>query len=85
LFPNHPPITNFLGFPILSKTHLYGFIYFADKVDGTLFNDEDFIIGKTLVSELSMMFENFEFYNTIQHHAAKLQLEVSKRKKLRET
>jgi len=80
LFPNHPVITSFLGFPIFSKTHLYGFIYFADKIDGTLFNDEDLLIGGALVSELSILYENFVFQSMIQHHATKLQLEMNKRK-----
>ena len=80
LFPNHPLVTSFLGFPIFSKTHLYGFIYFADKIDGTIFNDEDLLIGGALVSGLSVLYENLIFQEMIQHHAAKLQLEINKRK-----
>ncbi len=81
LFPNHPPIKNFLGFPIATKAHLYGFIYFADKMDGTIFSHEDVQTANMLVSELSILYENFELYDALQRHVAKLQIESTERKK----
>ncbi len=84
LFPNHPMIKSFLGLPIFSKNHLYGFIYFADKKDGNIFNEEDSQIANTLTSEFATLFENFEFYDAMQRHAYNLQLEVLKRKRAQE-
>lgn len=79
--PHHPAITNFLGLPIATKTHLYGFFYFADKMDGTIFSEGDQQIARSLVSELSVLYENFEFYDSLQRHATKLQLAITERKK----
>lgn len=81
LIPHHPAITNFLGFPIVTQTHLYGFFYFADKMDGTIFSEEDQKVARFLVSELSVLYENFELYDSLQRHATKLQLAITERKK----
>ena len=45
LFPNHPLIRNFLGFPLFSKQRVYGFIYFADKIARAIFSEEDQLIA----------------------------------------
>lgn len=82
--PHHPAITNFLGFPIATKTHLYGFFYFADKMDGTIFSEGDQQIAHSFVSELSVLYENFELYDSLQRHATRLQLAIAERKKAQE-
>jgi signal transduction histidine kinase len=41
-FPeNHPHMDSFLGAPIIVGNHLYGMIYLSDKLDGTLFTEDD--------------------------------------------
>lgn len=81
LLPYHPPIKNFIGVPIVTKNHLYGFFYFADKLDGTTFSEGDQQLARSLVSELSVLYENFELYDALQRHATKLQLSVTQQKK----
>lgn len=48
-FPdNHPPMTSFLGVPIMASRQLFGMLYLSDKVDGTPFTDEDQLLVETL-------------------------------------
>lgn len=48
-FPeNHPPMDAFLGVPIRMGQQLYGMLYLTDKIDGTVFNDQDQLLIETL-------------------------------------
>jgi GAF domain-containing protein len=39
--PNHPPMTSFLGVPILLRGIAYGNLYLTEKADGADFTEED--------------------------------------------
>lgn len=38
---NHPPMTSFLGVPILIGQQLYGMLYLCDRIDGQPFDEQD--------------------------------------------
>jgi PAS domain S-box-containing protein len=75
---------NVLGVPIITASHLYGFIYCMDKVDNTEFNQVDMQIASTLATEISVLYENIELYNVIQRHAANLEIEKTKRSEIQQ-
>jgi signal transduction histidine kinase len=40
--PNHPPMTRFLGVPVMTgDNHVYGNLYLCDRLDGEDFSEED--------------------------------------------
>lgn len=39
--PNHPPMSTFLGVPIISGNHLYGMLYLTEKEQGGDFTEND--------------------------------------------
>ena len=45
--PNHPPMTSFLGVPILLRGEVFGNLYLTDKADGEVFTDvdEELVVG----------------------------------------
>lgn len=45
---NHPYMTSFLGVPIQVGGRLFGILYLCDKIDGTLFDDQDQWLVETM-------------------------------------
>jgi signal transduction histidine kinase len=45
--PNHPPMTSFLGVPIIVRGVVFGNLYLCDKVGGDVFTDvdEELVVG----------------------------------------
>ena len=74
---HHPAITNLVGTKLITKTGLYGFIYFANKIDEPKFFDDDIRVANTLATEIALLYENSEMYEAIQKHAVKLQLAMN--------
>ncbi|MBN1668669.1 MAG: GAF domain-containing protein, partial [Anaerolineales bacterium] len=60
--PEHPPMTSFLGVPILSGQRLLGQIYLTDKLDGGEFTDEDALVIETLAAYAAVAIENTRLY-----------------------
>jgi signal transduction histidine kinase len=56
--PHHPPMTTFLGVPILARGEVFGNLYLTDKVGGEEFteDDESLIVG--LASAAGVAIEN---------------------------
>ncbi len=78
-FPSvHSVINHFLGARLITSNHLYGFVYFADKNDNAEFEEIDCLITNTLATEIAMLYENIDLYDTMQRHAAKLQISSKK-------
>lgn len=83
---NHPTIHCLLGTPITTTSnHLYGFFYFADKLDHPDFNKADIQITHILAMKIALLYENFEQYNIIQRQVAHLEIEKTKREKSQKT
>jgi signal transduction histidine kinase/CheY-like chemotaxis protein len=81
LVEGHPPVRNFLGVPVASSGEIYGWLYFADRLGADDFTEEDERIASTLALQLALLRENLALYDMVQSHAAKLQLEVTERRR----
>ena len=77
----HPPVLSILAVPIRSADRAYGWIYFADKTGALAFSMEDERLANIMAAKLALLYENLAFYDVIQRHAAKLQIEAAERKR----
>ncbi len=62
--PGHPPMTAFLGVPILLRSVVYGNLYLADKHDGAEFTEEDEELTRLLAAQAAVAIENARLYET---------------------
>jgi two-component system sensor histidine kinase DevS len=63
--PNHPPMTSFLGVPILSGSHLLGQIYLTDKEDYTEFTRDDERVIEMLAAYAAVAIINARMYKDL--------------------
>jgi signal transduction histidine kinase len=63
--PNHPPMTSFLGVPILSGNQLLGQIYLTDKEDYTEFTRDDERVIEMLAAYAAVAIVNARMYNEL--------------------
>lgn len=63
--PNHPPMTSFLGVPILSGNQLYGQIYLTDKEDYTEFTRDDERVIEMLAAYATVAIVNAHMYEDL--------------------
>ena len=67
--------------PVRSANSVYGWLCVADKVGDESFEDEDEQVAVTLAAQFALTFGNLTQYDEIQQHAAKLEIEVSERRR----
>ncbi|MCW2949859.1 MAG: putative two-component system sensor kinase, partial [Thermoleophilia bacterium] len=60
--PNHPPMTSFLGVPIVSRGEVKGRIYLTEKRGSASFSDEDERVVVTLASQAAIAIQSAELY-----------------------
>jgi signal transduction histidine kinase len=64
-FPaNHPPMTTFLGLPIVLRGVAYGNLYLTEKADGTDFTEEDEELAQLLAAQAAVAIENARLYES---------------------
>lgn len=63
--PNHPPMTSFLGVPILSGNRLLGQIYLTDKEDYSEFTRDDERVIETLAAYAAVAIINAHMYEDL--------------------
>ncbi len=63
--PNHPPMTSFLGVPIVSGNQLLGQIYLTDKEDFTEFTRDDERVIETLAAYAAVAIVNARMYEEL--------------------
>ncbi|MCU1399903.1 MAG: putative signal transduction histidine kinase [Acidimicrobiales bacterium] len=56
--PGHPPMTSFLGVPILLRGKVFGNLYLTDKHDGLVFTDVDQELAVGLAAAAGLAIEN---------------------------
>ncbi|HYG11531.1 MAG TPA: response regulator, partial [Pyrinomonadaceae bacterium] len=71
---------SFLGAPILSRAHAYGWLYLSNKLDADEFSEADERLAVTLATQVASAYENARLYAEAQRHASELQQEVAERK-----
>jgi two-component system, NarL family, sensor histidine kinase DevS len=64
--PNHPPMTSFLGVPILLRTQVFGNLYFTDKLDGDVFTDVDEELVVALAAAAGLAIDNARMHEHVQ-------------------
>ncbi|NMG45127.1 PAS domain S-box protein [Aromatoleum toluvorans] len=77
--PGHPPLSAFLGVPLVSTRRRYGWLYFGDKLGAAAFGEADERTALTLAAQAIIGYENAQMYALLERHAAKLQREVGER------
>ena len=77
--PNHPPMTTFLGVPILLRGVAYGNLYLTEKAGGEDFNEADQELVGVLASQAAVAIENARLYEASMRWSRQLEslIEVS--------
>ncbi len=66
-FPkNHPPMTTFLGAPVIARGTVYGNIYLTDKHGGEAFDEQDEESLEVLAAQAGIAIENARLYEESQ-------------------
>ena len=63
--PHHPPMTSFLGVPILSGSQVLGQIYLTDKEDAPEFTQDDERVIETLATYAAVAIGNARLYEDL--------------------
>jgi signal transduction histidine kinase/GAF domain-containing protein len=82
-FPqHHPPMTNFLGVPIIRSGNVFGNLYMADKLGAEEFSSEDEEILSLFAAHAAIAIENARLYTEtdIQLKAKVVQVEREERR-----
>ncbi len=74
--PNHPPMTSFLGVPIVTHGHVVGNLYLTEKRTGNEFTDEDARLVEILARHAAVAIENAQLYRTLELDRRRLKLLV---------
>lgn len=81
-FPeNHPPMTTFLGVPIITSGTVAGRIYLTEKGGGIPFTADDERLVQVLASQAAIAIDNATLNDRLQHTAAAL-AEASRHKSI---
>lgn len=74
-FPkNHPPMTSFLGVPIMSRGEVVGNLYLTEKRTGVEFTDDDARLVEVLARHAAVAIENAKLYRQVEGQQQRLQL-----------
>ncbi|MFI5280028.1 MAG: ATP-binding protein [Gemmatimonadales bacterium] len=60
--PNHPPMTSFLGVPIVGRSRTFGNLYMTDKIDAEEFSQEDERIAVLLAGQAAAAIESTRLF-----------------------
>lgn len=63
--PGHPPMTSFLGTPLVVRGRVYGNLYLTDKQDGDEFTETDERLIIALASAVGITVENAQLHQRI--------------------
>ncbi len=64
--PGHPPMTSFLGVPVLVRGEVFGNLYLTDKVGGRTFTDADEELAVGLSASAGVAIDNARMHNRIR-------------------
>jgi signal transduction histidine kinase len=70
--PNHPPMTSFLGVPIMLRGVAYGNLYLTEKRDGE-FTEEDVDVITLLAAQAAVAVENARLYESATRWSRQLE------------
>ena len=64
--PGHPPMTSFLGVPIMIRGEVYGNLYLTDKIGAAEFSDDDLELAEALAVAAGIVIENVRLHSLLQ-------------------
>lgn len=64
--PNHPPMTTFLGVPIVVRGEVFGNLYLTEKEDGGAFTDIDEELAMALAAAAGIAIDNARLHTQAQ-------------------
>ncbi len=64
--PNHPPMTSFLGVPIVTRGEVFGNLYLTDKTTAEAFTDLDEQLVTTLAAAAGIVINNARLYGHVR-------------------
>ena len=70
--PGHPPMTSFLGVPIVSRGEVFGNLYLTDKTSAEVFTDLDEQLVSGLAGAAGVVIDNARLYGRVQRRDATL-------------
>jgi two-component system, NarL family, sensor histidine kinase DevS len=70
--PNHPPMTSFLGVPIVSRGEVFGNLYLTDKTSAEAFTDLDEQLVCGLAAAAGIVIENARLFGRVRRRDATL-------------
>jgi signal transduction histidine kinase len=71
--PNHPPMSTFLGVPVLLRGTAYGNLYLSEKAGGGDFTSEDQELVELLASQAAVAIENARLYESATRWSRQLE------------
>ena len=71
--PGHPPMSSFLGVPIMLRGTAFGNLYLTEKTDGD-FDEEDEEIVRLLAAQAAAAIENARLYESARQWSRQLEL-----------
>jgi signal transduction histidine kinase len=71
--PGHPPMSSFLGVPILLRGTAFGNLYLTEKRDADEFTDEDEEIVRLLAAQAAVAIENARLYESARRWSRQLE------------
>lgn len=76
---NYPPVHSLLAAPIVSLSHVYGWICLTDKIGAEEFGAADEELLCILADQVGRFYEIRSLYIEIQQHATRLEAEIGQR------
>ncbi len=71
--PGHPPMSSFLGVPVLLRGVAYGNLYLTEKENGEDFSDEDEELVTLLAAQAAVAIENARLYESATRWSRQLE------------
>jgi signal transduction histidine kinase len=75
--PGHPPMSNFLGVPVMIRGHAWGNLYLTEKEEGE-FDDADEQSAVILAEWAAIAFENARLYRSVESRGDEMERAVHK-------
>src|SRR5215218_1302320 len=71
--PGHPPMSTFLGVPVLLRNFAYGNLYLSEKEDGSDFTEQDEELVRLLAGQAAVAIENARLYESATRWSRQLE------------
>jgi diguanylate cyclase (GGDEF)-like protein/PAS domain S-box-containing protein len=77
----YPPVQSALMAPVVSLAHAYGWICLVNKLGADEFSAEDERVLSIIGAQVGRIYENGSLYVQVQHHAERLEQEITERRR----